>query len=87
MHKTKIVCTIGPASDSQERLEELAAAGMAVARLNASHGSREERADVIDRVRAVEEASENPIAVMHDIPGPEVRTASLDDTIELEAGL
>lgn len=86
MHKTKIVCTIGPASDSQERLEELAAAGMAVARLNASHGSREERADVIDRVRAVEEASENPIAVMHDIPGPEVRTASLDDTIELEAG-
>jgi pyruvate kinase len=85
MHKTKIVCTIGPASDSQERLEELAAAGMSVARLNASHGSRGERAEVIDRVRAAEETSEHPIAILHDIPGPEVRTAPLDDPIELES--
>jgi pyruvate kinase len=84
MRNAKIVCTIGPASDSPEMLESLADAGMSVARLNASHGDPEHRRTVIDRVRAVDEESDHPVAVMHDLPGPEVRTAPLDEPIYLE---
>ena len=86
MRSAKIVCTIGPASDSVETLTGLAEAGMAVARMNASHGTPEHRRTVIDRVRQVDENTEAPVAVMHDLPGPEVRTAPLDEPIQLEAG-
>ena len=86
MRSAKIVCTIGPASDSVETLTGLAEAGMAVARMNASHGTPEHRRTVIDRVREVDEDTEAPVAVMHDLPGPEVRTAPLDEPIQLEAG-
>lgn len=86
MHETKIVCTIGLASGFQEILTELATTGMSVARSNASHSLREERAEVIDRVRAVETDRERPIAIMHGIPGPEIRTAPIEHTIELESG-
>jgi len=58
MRNAKIVCTLGPASNDREAIRDLAAAGMSVARLNASHGSSEDRADLIDRVRAVDEESE-----------------------------
>ena len=53
MRRTKIVCTIGPASSSQERLEQLMRAGMNVARLNFSHGTHEEHEQVVRRVRAI----------------------------------
>lgn len=86
MQETKIVCMIGPVSEFQEILTKLAATDMSVARLNASHSSREERAEVIDRVRAVEMDRERPIAIMRDIPGPEIRTAPIEHTIELESG-
>ena len=86
MRNAKIVCTIGPASDSRETLQELAEAGMAVARMNASHGSPEHRRTVIDRIRAVDEAMDKPVAAMHDIPGPEVRTAPMEGSIHLETG-
>ena len=86
MRSAKIVCTIGPASDSVETLTGLAEAGMAVARMNASHGTPEHRRTVIDRVREVDENTAAPVAVMHDLPGPEVRTAPLDEPIRLEAG-
>jgi len=85
MRSAKIVCTIGPASDSVETLTGLAEAGMSVARMNASHGTPEHRRTVIDRVRKVDEATAHPVAVMHDLPGPEVRTAPLEEPIQLAA--
>jgi len=86
MRNAKIVCTIGPASDSVETLEGLANAGMAVARMNASHGTPEHRREVIDRIRTVDEKVDRPVAAMHDLPGPEVRTAPIDAPIRLERG-
>ena len=86
MRNAKIVCTIGPASDSPETLEALAEAGMSVARMNASHGTPDQRRTVIERVRAVDETTDRPVAVMHDLPGPEIRTAPIEDHIQLAAG-
>ncbi len=86
MHNTKIVCTLGPASDSRETIEALAEAGMAVARFNASHGSTEERATLVERVRDVDRNSESSVATMLDLPGPEIRTAPIENTIELTEG-
>ncbi|AFO59410.1 pyruvate kinase [Natrinema sp. J7-2] len=88
MRNAKIVCTLGPASSDRETIRELAAAGMSVARLNASHGSREDRADLIDRVRAVDEERTEPVAIMLDTKGPEIRTAPLPEgeTVALDTG-
>ncbi|GAA0247066.1 pyruvate kinase [Haladaptatus pallidirubidus] len=86
MRNAKIVCTLGPASDSQSTVRELADAGMTVARVNASHGSRDDRADIIDTVRRVDEATENPLAAMVDLQGPEIRTAEVEEPITLETG-
>jgi pyruvate kinase len=86
MRNAKIVCTIGPASDSRDVLADLAEAGMSVARMNASHGTPEHRRTVIDRIREVDEATDQPVAAMHDLPGPEVRTAPLDGSIRLDPG-
>ncbi|WP_256562621.1 pyruvate kinase [Halomarina pelagica] len=81
---SKIVCTLGPASASRETVEGLIDAGMAVARMNASHGTLDDRRALAETVRAA--AGERSVALMHDIPGPEVRTAPLDDPVGLEAG-
>ncbi|WP_324665458.1 pyruvate kinase [Haloarcula sediminis] len=86
MRSAKIVCTIGPASDSLETLRGLADAGMAVARLNASHGDPDHRRTVIDRIREADATADHPIAAMLDLPGPEVRTAPLEEPIRLTAG-
>jgi pyruvate kinase len=86
MRNAKIVCTIGPASDSREQLRGLIEAGMDVVRMNASHGTPEERAALIDRVREVSGELSAPVPVVHDIAGPEVRTAPIDDPIYVEAG-
>ncbi|ATW87590.1 pyruvate kinase [Halohasta litchfieldiae] len=86
MRNAKIVCTIGPKSDSPETLEALAEAGMSVARMNASHGTPDQRRTVIDRVREVDAKTDRPVAVMHDLPGPEIRTAPIEEKIRLEAG-
>ncbi len=84
MRNAKIVCTLGPASDSQRTIRELADAGMTVARLNASHGSREDRAELVDHVRHVDETTADPLAVMVDLQGPEIRTAETDEPVHLE---
>ncbi|XVH30612.1 pyruvate kinase [Haloferacaceae archaeon DSL9] len=86
MRNAKIVCTLGPASDDRATIRALADAGMSVARLNASHGTTEHRADVIDRVRAVDDVTEEPLAVMVDLKGPEVRTAEIDGPVRLKSG-
>ena len=86
MRSAKIVCTLGPASESVEDITALAEAGMSVARLNASHGSPEHRRTMIDRIRTVDEQTDSPVASMLDMPGPEVRTAPIDEPIELSEG-
>ncbi|MFC7250444.1 pyruvate kinase [Halomicroarcula sp. GCM10025324] len=86
MRNAKIVCTLGPASESIEQIASLAEAGMSVARLNASHGSPEHRREMIDRIREVDEIVDQPVAAMLDMPGPEVRTAPIDEPIQLEEG-
>ncbi|MEF8812216.1 MAG: pyruvate kinase [Halovenus sp.] len=86
MRRAKIVCTVGPASDSTEAIAGLVEAGMSVARLNASHGSTQHRATLIDRVRAASDRSDTPVATMLDVSGPEVRTAPLSEPVEVETG-
>ena len=86
-HKTKIVATIGPASDSPEMLERLIRAGMDVARLNFSHGGFEEHAIRIDRIRAAQRAADRRVAIMADLPGPKIRIGQIEPgPIELRAG-
>ena len=83
MRRAKIVCTLGPASDDRHTIRELADAGMSVARLNASHGSHDDRADLIERIHEVDAAIDDPLSSMLDLQGPEIRTAELDAPIDL----
>ena len=73
MRKTKIICTIGPACESEEVLTEMCRAGMNVARLNFSHGTHAEQQKKIDAIKKVREALRLPIAIMLDTKGPEYR--------------
>ncbi|WP_435098084.1 pyruvate kinase [Halarchaeum sp. P4] len=84
MRNAKIICTLGPATDSREAIQDLADAGMSVARLNASHGTIEDRRERIHTVRQVDDATDEPLAVMLDTKGPEVRTAEIDEPIQIE---
>ena len=79
MRKTKIVCTIGPASDSKEVLIGLCKAGMNVARLNFSHGTHEEHQKRIDAIKEVRQELNLPIAIMLDTKGPEYRIKTFKD--------
>ena len=73
MRRTKIICTIGPASESVERLRELMLAGMNVARFNFSHGTHEEQREKFRRVVQAREELGLPVATMLDTKGPEIR--------------
>src|SRR4029450_12404232 len=73
MRRTKIVCTIGPASSSAAELDRLVAAGLDVARLNFSHGTHEEHAEVIERIREGEARWGRRIAILQDLQGPKIR--------------
>ena len=79
MRKTKIVCTIGPASESEEVLRELCLNGMNVARLNFSHGTHEEHLARINRIKKVREELNLPIAIMLDTKGPEFRIGTFEN--------
>ena len=79
MRKTKIVCTIGPASESEEQLRALMLAGMNVARLNFSHGTHEEHKVRIDRIKKVREELGLPVAILLDTKGPEYRIRTFED--------
>ncbi|MDY5422831.1 pyruvate kinase [Hornefia butyriciproducens] len=76
MRKTKIICTIGPASRSEDMMRRLLLAGMNVARMNFSHGSHEEHKENIDRFRRVRDELGIPAAVLLDTKGPEIRTGA-----------
>ncbi|WP_313891593.1 pyruvate kinase [Psychrobacillus sp.] len=87
MRKTKIVCTIGPASESAEMLQSLINAGMNVARLNFSHGSHEEHAARIQTIREVANKAGKIVGILLDTKGPEIRTHKMEnDAIDLVAG-
>ncbi len=79
MRRTKIVCTIGPATNSEAQLEQLMRAGMNVARLNFSHGTQQEHEQVIERVRALSARLNCAVAILQDLQGPKIRTGALQD--------
>jgi pyruvate kinase len=86
-HKTKIVATIGPASESAEMLERLIRAGMNIARLNFSHGDFTGHAERIARIRAAERATGKRVTIMADLPGPKMRVGTIEpEPIELRSG-
>lgn len=84
--RTKIVCTIGPASSSPEMLERLIRAGLDVARLNFSHGSHEDHRATYDKIRAAEAKVGKPVAIMQDLQGPKIRLGKIDGTVALVEG-
>lgn len=86
MRKTKIICTIGPVSDSFDMLEKLAMAGMDVVRLNMSHGTHESAARVIRSIKTLNRKINHPIAILLDTQGPEIRTGDLANELELKNG-
>ncbi len=86
MRKTKIICTIGPATDSYPMLEKLAHAGMDIVRLNMSQGDHESAAQVIKSIRTLNRKLKSPVAVLLDTQGPEIRTGDIADELELKNG-
>ena len=72
-HKTKVVCTIGPASEDVDTLERMIRAGMNVARLNFSHGDFDSHQKAISNIRKAAETSGRRVAIMADLPGPKNR--------------
>jgi pyruvate kinase len=77
MRRTKIVATLGPATDSEVRIRELIEAGLDVVRLNFSHGTHEDHAARVARVRAMAEAVGKPVGILLDLQGPKIRTGPL----------
>jgi len=87
VHKTKLVCTIGPASQSQEVMEQMILAGMNVARLNFSHGEFSGHQAIIRSLRAAERSTGRRVAIMADLPGPKIRIGEIkSEPIQLQAG-
>ena len=84
-NKTKLVCTIGPASDSPQIMEKMLLAGMNVARLNFSHGDFSSHQKTIQNVRAASQATGKQVAIMADLPGPKIRIGQFaEEPIELK---
>jgi|UniRef100_UPI00404A2919 pyruvate kinase len=84
--RTKIIITLGPATESEEMLEKLVRAGVDIARLNMAHATHEWTRTIIRRIRAVSAKVGRDIAIMMDIKGPEIRTGDVDIPLELKAG-
>mmetsp|Transcript_11474 Transcript_11474/g.15923 ORF Transcript_11474/g.15923 Transcript_11474/m.15923 type:complete len:530 (-) Transcript_11474:230-1819(-) len=83
---TKIVCTVGPASSSEETLEQMINAGMDVVRLNFSHGLHEKHREAFDMVRSLSSEYNNQVAILCDIQGPKIRTGLMEAGFELRRG-
>ena len=87
MRKTKIICTIGPASENEETLKKMCLAGMNVARLNFSHGTHEEQQKKVDLIKKVRTELNLPIAILLDTKGPEYRIRTFKDgKVHVNAG-
>ena len=86
MRKTKIICTIGPVTESYDMLKKMALAGMNVARLNMSHGDHQSHAKVIKAIKTLNKELLHPIPLLLDTQGPEIRTGTLKNDLELKRG-
>ncbi len=87
MRKTKIICTLGPASSDEKTISEMVKAGMNVARLNFSHGTHEYHKEIIERIKKVRNELKAPLAIMLDTKGPEIRVKQFRNGSEtLETG-
>ena len=84
--RAKIVATLGPSSSSSEKIEALAKAGMNVARLNMSHGSLEDHAKKIKKIREVSRVIQRQIGILMDLQGPKIRVAKIEKNIMLSDG-
>lgn len=84
--KAKIVATIGPACQSEATLKDMILAGMNVARMNFSHGTHEEHAERIARIREVSEKMDRSVGILQDLQGPKIRVGQLDEPMQLSEG-
>jgi len=84
--KTKIVCTLGPASNDNETLEKMIAAGMDCVRLNFSHGTADEHRELFNRVKAIAEKHHHQLCIMCDIQGPKIRTGKMAEPFNIKPG-
>ena len=84
--RTKIICTIGPATESFISLKRLHKAGMNVARLNMSHSNHSNAKKIIDRIRKLNKQVKNPVGILLDTQGPEIRTGDTSEVVNLEPG-
>lgn len=86
-HKTKIVATVGPASDTYEKLLELVKAGVNVFRLNFSHGTHENKAEIIEHIRRINKTEPYNIAILADLQGPKLRVGQIENgALKIEPG-
>lgn len=85
--KTKIICTLGPATSDKEMIKKLAMAGMNIARLNMSHGDHEFHRKIIRNIKSLnKDLGKYPIAILMDTQGPEIRTGDVDNELDLKVG-
>ena len=87
MRRAKIICTMGPACDSEEAIEALIEAGMNVARLNFSHGDHDFHGALVERIRRASEKAGKPVAILQDLQGPKIRCQTMENgQVELVKG-
>ena len=86
MRKTKILCTIGPATESAETLQGLIEAGANIFRLNMSHAKHDWCAKVVERIRLAADQAECDVSVLVDLQGPSIRTGPVDGSFDLKQG-
>ncbi len=86
MRKTKIICTLGPATEDEAVLRELILSGMDVARINMSHGTHEEHQKKIEAVKKLRKELDKPVAILLDTKGPEIRTGNFPEKVILQSG-
>src|SRR2546430_11928490 len=86
MRKTKIICTLGPATEKTQALRQLIQKGTDVFRLNMSHATHEWVRDIVPRIRALAQAAGRPVALLLDTQGPAIRTGDLKTDLHLEPG-
>jgi pyruvate kinase len=83
---TKIICTLGPSSDTSQVIAQLAAAGMNIARLNMSHGDHRSHLMAIRRIKSLNKKLNHPVSILVDLQGPEIRTGERTEVLHLEVG-
>ncbi len=86
MQKTRIICTIGPATESYEMLQKMYEAGMNIVRLNMSHGDHDSHAKVIQHIKTLNKQVKFPIPILLDTQGPSIRTGDLSNELDLKQG-